>query len=131
MVNFMTELLNSIVKFFKQIPLFVYLLIAIAIAAPSLLGFMFYAVLGVVILVIFAFAIFAWRLQRVQREMQEQFRKAGEQAGHQQYNYRSSRHKRGNEGDVSIHATPSMPEKKVSDDVGEYVDFKEEKTNDK
>ena len=74
------------------------------------------------------FAIFAWRLRRVQRDLHEQFRRAGEQSGHQHYSYRR---KASNEGDVSIHATTAMPEKKVSDDVGEYVDFKEEKINDK
>ena len=82
--------------------------------------------IGVVIiaLVILAFAIFAWRLQRMQRQMHEQFRQQGEKSGHQQYSYRSRRQTT-NEGDVSIHATQAMPEKRISDDVGEYVDFKE------
>ena len=127
-MNFLTKLLDSIVDFVKRMPLFAILLVVIAFAAPSLLGYMFYALLGLVALAILAFAIFAWRLRRVQRDLHEQFRRAGEQSGHQHYSYRR---KASNEGDVSIHATTAMPEKKVSDDGGEYVDFKEEKINDK
>ena len=127
-MNFLTKLLDSIVNFVKQMPLFVIIVVAIAFAAPSLLGYMFYALLGLVALVILAFAIFAWRLRRVQRDLHEQFRRAGEQNGHRQYSYRRNTT---NEGDVSIHTTPAMPEKKINDDVGEYVDFKEEKTNNK
>lgn len=130
-MNLLTRIIESVVNFVKQMPLFAFVLVAIAIAAPWMLGYMLYALLALVLLAVLAFSILAWRLRRVQREMQEQFRKAGEQAGHQRYNYRSSRRKASNEGDVSIHATTAMPEKKVSDDVGEYVDFKEEKTNDK
>ena len=31
------------------------------------------------------------------------------------------------EGEVKVHKTPGMPEKRVSKDVGDYVDFEEEK----
>ena len=127
----MTKLWNSIVEAFKNTPLFVFVILALAVAAPSLLGYMLYAILGLVVLGLVAFGILAWRMQRVQREVMDQFRKQGEKSGHQQYSYRSSRRKAQNEGDVSIHATTAMPEKRISDDVGEYVDFKEEKTNDK
>ena len=130
-MNFLTKLWNSIVEAFKNTPLFVFVILALAVAAPSLLGYMLYAILGLVVLGLVAFGILAWRMQRVQREVMDQFRKQGEKSGHQQYSYRSSRRKAQNEGDVSIHATTAMPEKRISDDVGEYVDFKEEKTNDK
>ncbi len=130
-MNFLTTLLNSIAETFRRAPWFWIMTIIIAIAAPSLFGYLLYAILALVLLFLLSMAIFAWRLRRVERNLHEQFRKAGEQAGHQQYNYRSSRRKAANEGDVSIHATPAMPEKRINDDVGEYVDFKEEKTNDK
>ena len=130
-MNFLTKLWNGIVEAFKNTPLFVFVILALAVAAPSLLGYMLYAILGLVVLGLVAFGILAWKMQRVQREVMDQFRKQGEKSGHQQYSYRSSRRKAQNEGDVSIHATTAMPEKRISDDVGEYVDFKEEKTNDK
>jgi membrane protein implicated in regulation of membrane protease activity len=130
-MNFLAKLWNSIVEGFKNTPLFVFILLAIVILAPSLLGYVFYAILGVIALVILAFAIFAWRLQRMQRQMHEQFRQQGERAGHQRYNYNRYRQRNNNEGDVSIHTTTAMPEKKISDDVGEYVDFKEEKNSNK
>jgi hypothetical protein len=127
-MNFLTKLWNSIVEGFKNTPLFVFIILAILITAPSLLGYMLYAILGLVILGVAAFGILVWRMQRAQREVMDQFRRAGEQRGHQRYSYRSRR-QAPNEGDVSIHTTTARPEKKISDDVGEYVDFKEEKTN--
>lgn len=130
-MNFLTKLWNSIVEGFKNTPLFVFIILAILVTAPSLLGYMLYAILGLIILGVAAFGILAWRMRRAQREVMDQFRKQGEKSDHQQYSYRSSRRKAQNEGDVSIHATTAMPEKRISDDVGEYVDFKEEKTNDK
>ena len=129
-MNFLTKLWNSIVEGFKNTPLFVFIILAILITAPSLLGYMLYAILGLVILGVAAFGILAWRMRRAQREVMDQFRRQGEKSGHQHYSYRSRRQTT-NEGDVSIHATQAMPEKRISDDVGEYVDFKEEKTNDK
>lgn len=130
-MGFLSKLWNSFVEGFKSIPLFVFVILAIVILAPSLLGYMLYAILGLLLLGVLAFAILAWRVQRVQRQMHEQFRRQGESAGHQQYNHNAHRRRANNEGDVSVHATAAMPEKKISDDVGEYVDFKEEKTNDK
>ena len=129
-MNFLTKLWYSLVEGFKNIPLSVFILLAILIVAPSLLGYMLYAILGLVALAILAFAILGWRLQRVQRQMHEEFRQQGERAGHQQYNH-NRRQRNSNEGDVSIHTTTAMPEKKISDDVGEYVDFKEEKNSNK
>ena len=129
-MDFLSKLWNSIVEGFKSVPFFVFILLAVAIIAPSLLGYMLYALLAIVVLAVLAFALFAWKVHRVHRQMQEEFRRQGENAGHQRYNYNPFRRKSDNEGNVSIHATPAMPEKKVSDDVGEYVDFKEEK-NDK
>ena len=130
-MNFLTKVWNSIVEGFKNTPLLVFVILAIALAAPSLFGYIFYAILGLVALIIVAFCILAWRLSRVQREVMDQFRQQGEQAGHRHYSYRSSRRRAENEGDVSVHTTTAHREKRISDDVGEYVDFKEEKTNDK
>ena len=132
-MNFLTTLLNNIIEAFKRVPLAVFVILAIAIAAPSLFGYIFYAIIGLVLLGVIAFGVLAWRMRRVQREVMDQFRQQGEQAGHRHYSYRSS-HRRAeneNEGDVSVHTTTARREKRISDDVGEYVDFKEEKTNDK
>ena len=131
-MNFLSKLWNSIVASFKNTPLFVLVILAIALLAPSLLGYMLYAILGLVLLAVISFGVLAWRMSRVQRDVMNQFRRQRENAGHQQYNnFRSSHRGTANEGDVSVHATTPRPEKRISDDVGEYVDFKEEKTNDK
>ena len=39
----------------------------------------------------------------------------------------ADRERRGREGEVRVHRTAGTPEKRVSKDVGDYVDFEEEK----
>lgn len=116
---------------FKNVPLFVFVILAIAIAAPSLFGYILYAILGLVLLAVISFGVLVYRMRKMQQDVMDQFRQQGEGRGYQRYTYRSYRRQNTNEGNVSVHSTTAVPEKKISDDVGEYVDFKEEKTNDK
>ena len=66
-------------------------------------------------------------------KMEEQFGEGfGEQTrgGFRQRNSGSpfaERERRGREGEVRVHKTAGTPEKRVSKDVGDYVDFEEEK----
>ena len=121
-MNFISAFIDGIVGFVRRNPLTCVILLLIAVVAPSLFGFMLYVILGMVLVSIISALIFAWRLRRMQRQMEEQFR---------QHESEYTRYDRGNssaeEGEVRVHATTAMPEKRVSDDVGEYVDFKEEK----
>lgn len=121
-MNFISAFIDGIVAFVRRNPLTCVTLLLIAVVAPSLFGFMLYVILGMVLVSIISALIFAWRLRRIQRQMEEQFR--GQAGQYTQYDNRSDS---GREGEVRVHATTAMPEKRVSDDVGEYVDFKEEK----
>ncbi|MBP3483360.1 MAG: DUF4834 family protein [Alistipes sp.] len=119
-MNFITVLFDTIVGFIRRNPLFCLLMLLIAIAAPWVFSFMLYVVLGIILLSLISTALFAWHLRRVQRRMEDELRNNAD------YTARGRR----KEGDVRIYQTTDAPEKKVNDDVGEYVDFEEEKNPD-
>ncbi len=115
---------------------FIFLLIFLAIAAPSLfMGAMrviFYIVIGVVLLLLILGIIFRAKIRRLQRDMEQQM---GGTAGNQSRSWggfysgeqgRNTSRKQA-EGDVKIFKTNGAGEKKVSKDVGDYVDFEEVK----
>ncbi len=67
-----------------------------------------------------------FRLRRISRRMEQEA-----QQTRQDYNrtYRQSRQNR--EGEVKIYTTSNRPQKRVSEDVGDYVDFEEVKNDNK
>ena len=89
--------------------------------------------MGIVVLAIVLMLVFRWRIYKVRKQMEEQFGEGfGEQTrgGFRQRNSGSpfaERERRGREGEVRVHKTAGTPEKRVSKDVGDYVDFEEEK----
>ena len=127
-MNFLTILLNSIVGFIRHNPLTCLFLAVLAVACPPLFGFMLGAVIVLVVLSLLGGLLFLWRLKRAQRDLENEIRQR--QSGF----YGSPDNGSGttgsrNEGDVSVHRTNGAPAKKISDDVGEYVDFEEEVGN--
>ena len=89
--------------------------------------------MSILILAVALILVFRWRMNKVRRQMEEQFGEGfGDQAqgGFRQRNSGSpfaDRERRGREGEVRVHRTAGTPEKRVSKDVGDYVDFEEEK----
>lgn len=70
--------------------------------------------------------ISVWRVRRAQQQMYDEVRReAGEQQQRQQSWWRKSK----SEGEVTVVRTEPT-EQRVSDDVGEYVEFKEIKEED-
>ncbi len=130
--------------FIKDNPI-TFLLIFLAIAAPSLffgaLQVIFYIVLGIVILLLILSLVFRARITRLQREMEEQMGGSARGAqgnrggfsgfsGFSGFNNRAqggSSRRRSDEGDVKIFKQAGAQEKKVAKDVGDYVDFEEVK----
>ncbi len=120
-------------NFIKDNPI-LFLLIFIAIASPSLffgaLQVIFYIVAGIVILLMILSLIFKAKIRRLQRDMEEQMGGgAGESQGSNQA-YGSffggqSRARSQSDDDVKIYQQSGAGEKKVSEDVGDYVDFEE------
>ena len=110
-MNFILAIIDSLVGFVQRNPLTTLLIVILALGAPALLKgialFILYFLMGLVILVVVLMLAFRWRIYKVRKQM-EQPRKE-------------------REGEVKVHKTPGTPEKRVSKDVGDYVDFEEEK----
>ena len=136
-MNFFTAIIDSLVGFVQRNPLTTLLIVILALGAPALLKgialFILYFLMGVVVLAIVLMLVFRWRIYKVRKQMEEQFGEGfGEQTrgGFRQRNSGSpfaERERRGREGEVRVHKTAGTPEKRVSKDVGDYVDFEEEK----
>jgi len=136
-MNFFTAIIDSLAGFVPRIPLPTLLIVILALGAPALLKgialFILYFLMGIVVLAIVLMLVFRWRIYKVRKQMEEQFGEGfGEQTrgGFRQRNSGSpfaERERRGREGEVRVHKTAGTPEKRVSKDVGDYVDFEEEK----
>ena len=136
-MNFFTAIIDSLVGFVQRNPLTTLLIVILALGAPALLKgialFILYFLMGIVVLAIVLMLVFRWRIYKVRKQMEEQFGEGfGEQTrgGFRQRNSGSpfaERERRGREGEVRVHKTAGTPEKRVSKDVGDYVDFEEEK----
>ena len=136
-MNFFTAISDSLAGFVQRNPLTTLLIVILALGAPALLKgialFILYFLMGIVVLAIVLMLVFRWRIYKVRKQMEEQFGEGfGEQTrgGFRQRNSGSpfaERERRGREGEVRVHKTAGTPEKRVSKDVGDYVDFEEEK----
>lgn len=136
-MNFFTAIIDSLAGFVQRNPLTTLLIVILALGAPALLKgiavFILYFLMGIVVLAIVLMLVFRWRIYKVRKQMEEQFGEGfGEQTrgGFRQRNSGSpfaERERRGREGEVRVHKTAGTPEKRVSKDVGDYVDFEEEK----
>ena len=136
-MNFFTAIIDSLVGFVQRNPLTTLLIVILALGVPALLKgialFILYFLMGIVVLAIVLMLVFRWRIYKVRKQMEEQFGEGfGEQTrgGFRQRNSGSpfaERERRGREGEVRVHKTAGTPEKRVSKDVGDYVDFEEEK----
>jgi len=134
-MRFLTEIVDALVGFVQRNPLTVLVILLLALGAPALLKgialFVLYFLLGIVLLGIVLMLLFRWRLRRVQRQMEERFGR--DFGGDAQGGFGSpsgggarARAER-QEGEVKVYRTAETPEKRVSSDVGDYVDFEETK----
>lgn len=134
-MRFITAILDALVGFVQRNPLTVLAIVVLALAAPALLKgiaiFILYFVLGLVLLGVAAVLLFRWRIRKVQRQMEERFGEGGFDAGGfgSPFAGRSSRGET-REGDVKVRKTAETPEKRVSQNVGDYVEFEETKEKD-
>lgn len=113
---FFASLLGSI----RRNPLTFVLLLALICVAPYLLGVVALIFLAILLISLLSWFSLVWRVRDAQRTM-EQDADARRQSNWYGFGRRQQR-----EGDVTITETDTM-QKRVSDDVGEYVDFKEVK----
>lgn len=110
---FLNELLNLIKRNIFTIVIIVTLLVAM-----PWLGYLF--VIPLVVVILFGL-ILAWKVHQLRSQI---YKESERQQQTQQGWWQRTHNRTHNEGEVTVVHT-EQPEQRVSDDVGEYVDFKE------
>ncbi len=127
-MRFLTILIDSLVSFVQRNPLTVLVILMLAIFAPWMLkgiaAFILYGLLGIVVAMAALGLYLRWKIAQAQRRMKEQF---GEGFGPQNPYGQRQRRTASDEGEVKVYKTAETPEKRVSSDVGDYVEFEETK----
>lgn len=136
-MNFFAAIIDSLVNFVRRNPLTVLLIVVLALTALALLRglatLMLYLVLGFVIFIVVVLAMMRWRLYKVQQQVRRQFDEQQRNATGGFWSFHGSttqgqqRHAASTEGEVKIRKSGATPEKRISEDVGDYVDFEETK----
>ena len=133
-MKFILAIIDSLVGFVQRNPLTTLVILVLAIGAPALLKgialFILYFLMGIILLAVAAFLFFRWRIYKVRKQMEEQFGEGFGQQGQARDGFGSpfaEEPRKQREGEVKVHKTSETPEKRVSKDVGDYVEFEEEK----
>lgn len=128
-MNLLLLIIDSFVAFVRRNPLTVLLIVVLAFTAPALLRglatVILYLIVGFVLVVLLLAFTLRRRLRRMQSEMEQQFGPDGNGASYRWTN----RNVRPDEGDIRVRRTSATPEKRVSNEVGDYVEFEETKEN--
>lgn len=126
-MNIFRQIIEGVFEFVRRNPLFCLMVVMLALLAPSLLTgialVVLYLLLGLVLFGVVILLMIRWRFRRLQRQMEEQMRGASQRGHGQGYGPGSS--SRPAEGEVRVHITSETPEKRISEDVGDYVEFEE------
>lgn len=122
-MNIFSAIIESIIQFVKENPLTTLFIVMLVAFAPSLMGGVLIGLLILVglLLLIPVFALF--RLHRISRRMEREAQSQQQQYSRTNYNNRQQ----SREGEVNVYTTSDRPQKRVNDDVGDYVDFEEVK----
>lgn len=134
-MRYLLAIIDALVGFVQRNPLTVLVILILAIGAPTVLKgvalFIMYMFMGLLVLILVGILLFRWHMNKIRRQMEEQFGAGGgPQGGFWQGRNASGPSdgpRRGREGEVHVHRTSEAPEKRVSKDVGDYIDFEEEK----
>ena len=126
-MNFLSAIIDSFLGFISRNPLTTIIIVMLLVFAPSFFGAL---LIGVVVLALILLAIplfMIFRLRRASRKIEDEARRASQQGysrqGYSQQGYSQPK----SEGDVKVHTTPQQPQKRVNDNVGDYVEFEEVK----
>lgn len=126
-MNIFRQIIEGVFEFVRRNPLFCLMVVMLALLAPSLLTgialLVLYLLLGLVLFGVVILLMIRWRFRRLQRQMEEQMRGTSQRGQGQGYGPGSS--SRPAEGEVRVHITSETPEKRISEDVGDYVEFEE------
>lgn len=118
----MKSFFTFIWEFIKRNPFLTLFIVMLAIAAPQVLGIFALILLIPLAAIIVIALVIAWRIHKLRKRVEDQMRGAQHQgtAG----GYRTSTGSDA-QGKVTVHIPHQEP--RINDQVGEYVDFKEEK----
>ena len=121
-MNFLFAIIDAFASFVRRNPIFCLVVLILAVGAPSLLkgiaAVALYAVMVLFILTLAGTLLLRRKLRNISDRMSQQ-----QQQRQQRYYDPHSRR----EGDVTVNIDRNQTEKRISDDVGDYVDFEEEK----
>jgi uncharacterized protein (DUF58 family) len=126
-MNFLSAIIDSFLGFVSRNPLTTIIIVMLLVFAPSFFGAL---LIGVVVLALILLAIplfMLFRLRRASRNFQEQARHESQQSYSQRKYNQQGYSQPKSEGDVKVHATTQQPQKRVNDNVGDYVEFEEVK----
>lgn len=135
-MRFLTHIIDALAGFVQRNPLTVLVIVILAIAAPAVLKgialFILYFLMGLILLILALVLLFRWRIYKARKQMEEQFGRGGFDPRQGGFGAPFSaqeppRDGREREGEVRVYRTSDAPEKRVSKDVGDYIDFEEEK----
>lgn len=126
-MNIFSAIIDSILGFINRNPLTTVILVMLLVFAPSVFGAIFIGILALALIVLAVPLFMLFRLRRATRNFEKQAR----QSSHQTYSQHTYTHQESSqsnhEGDVKVHSTTQQPQKRVSDNVGDYVEFEEVK----
>lgn len=125
-MNIIKIFFTNLIAGIRRNPLTFVVLLLLMLAAPWLFGVIALVFVAMALVVLFSWLSIIWRVRDAQRQMERDF----DEAGGNRYRNGNYRRNGTKEGDITVVATePSR--KRVNDDVGEYVDFKEVKDSSK
>ena len=120
-------MIDSIINYIQRNPLTTIIIVMLIVFAPSAFGALLVGV-AVVLLLLLAIPIYMlYRVRRMSRKMEDQTRGRSQQRGFYGRTNTQSDYGRSAEGEVRVHTTSEQPQKRVNENVGDYVDFEEVK----
>lgn len=126
-MNFLSAIIDSFLGFVSRNPLTTIIIVMLLVFAPSVFGVLFIGVIVLLLLTLAIPAFLLFRLRRASRNFQEQARHESQQSYSQRKYNQQGYSQPKSEGDVKVHATTQQPQKRVNDNVGDYVEFEEVK----
>ena len=126
-MNFLSAIIDSFLGFVSRNPLTTIIIVMLLVFAPSVFGVLFIGVIVLLLLTLAIPAFLLFRLRRASRNFQEQARHESQQRYSQREYTQQGYSQPKSEGDVKVHATTQQPQKRVNDNVGDYVEFEEVK----
>ena len=120
-------MIDSIINYIQRNPLTTIIIVMLIVFAPSAFGALLVGV-AVVLLLLLAIPIYMlYRVRRMSRKMEDQAHGQSQQRGFYGRTNTQSDYGRSAEGEVRVHTTSEQPQKRVNENVGDYVDFEEVK----